>query len=101
MIFLDKKQNAQSLLFRENAYNWCSHQFNLLQTSAIWYIFCYIRKAKNTITMAEPRLPYIRPLIEQESFIIEGGFALSDPSSSLTETIPEEDTGFSSDDFWQ
>lgn len=67
----------------------------------IWYIFCYIRKAKNTITMAEPRLSYIRPLIEQESFIIEGGFALSDPSSSLTETIPEEDTGFSSDDFWQ
>lgn len=51
--------------------------------------------------MAEPRLPYIRPLVEQESFIIEGGFALSDPSSSLTETIPEEDTGFSSDDFWQ
>ena len=45
--------------------------------------------------------PSHRPLIEQESFIIEGGFALSDPSSSLTETIPEEDTGFSSDDFWQ
>ena len=39
--------------------------------------------------------------IEQLSLLVERGFELSAPTSTLTETISEQDSNYSSDDFWE
>lgn len=43
--------------------------------------------------------PYRTPTIEQLSLLVERGFELSAPTSTLTETISEQDSNYSSDDF--
>ena len=45
--------------------------------------------------------PYRTPTIEQLSLLVERGFELSAPTSTLTETISEQYSNYSSDDFWE
>lgn len=52
-------------------------------------------------TMYPNSKPYRTPTLEQLSLLVERGFELSAPTSTLTETISEQDLNSSSDDFWE
>ena len=52
-------------------------------------------------TMYPNLKPYRTPTLEQLSLLVERGFELSAPTSTLTETISEQDLNSSSDDFWE